>query len=79
MTRNFDIDIEMTASVSPNTVTNIIVAAVEKQTGKQVSDIRIKYDGDKFNGYSITFDPKIKSQNTFKPSKEFIATNFDED
>jgi hypothetical protein len=78
MTRNFDIDIEMTASVSPSTVTNIIVAAVEKQTGRQISDIRIKYDGDKFDGYSITFDPKIKSQHTFKPSKEFIVTNFDE-
>ena len=80
MTRNFDIDIETTASVNPDTVTNIIVAVVEKQTGRQVSDIRIKYDGDKFDGYSITFDPKIKSQsqNTFKPSKEFIVTNFDE-
>jgi|688.fasta_scaffold179012_4 hypothetical protein len=80
MTRNFDIDIETTASVNPDTVTNIIVAVVEKQTGRQVSDIRIKYDGDKFDGYSITFDPKIKSQsqNKFKPSKEFIVTNFDE-
>ena len=80
MTRNFDIDIETTASVNPATVTNIIVATVEKQTGRQVSDIRIKYDGDKFNGYSITFDPKIKSQSqkAFKPSKEFIVTNFDE-
>lgn len=79
MIRNFDIDIEMTASINPNTATNIIVAAVEKQTGRQVSDIRIKYDGDKFNGYSITFDPKLKSPKAFVPSKEFIATNFDED
>jgi hypothetical protein len=80
MTINFDIDIETTASVNPDTVTNIIVAVVEKQTGRQVSDIRIKYDEDKFDGYSITFDPKIKSQsqNKFKPSKEFIVTNFDE-
>jgi hypothetical protein len=77
MIRNFDIDIEMTASINPNTATNIIVAAVEKQTGKQVSDIRVKYDGDKFNGYSITFDPKIKTQNLV-PSKEFIVSHFDE-
>jgi hypothetical protein len=78
MIRNFDIDIEMTASINPNTATNIIVAAVEKQTGKKVSDIRVKYDGDKFNGYSITFDPKVIPRSTFVPSKEFIATNFDE-
>ena len=78
MQKNFDIDIEMTATIGINTATNIIVAAVERQTGRQVSDISVKYDGDKFTGFHLTFDPKIKPANTFKPSKEFIPMNFDE-
>ena len=79
MHKTYDIDIEMTASINPRVVTNILVAAVEKQTGRQVSDIKIKYDGDKFDGYTITFDPKLKLPSGFSPSKEFIATNFDDE
>jgi hypothetical protein len=75
---NFDIDIEMTATIGANTANRIIVAAVERQTGRQVSDIRVKYDGDKFSGYHITFDSKIKAPAKFTPSKEFVVTNFDE-
>jgi len=77
MQKTYDIDIEMTASINQQVVSNIIVAAVEKQTGRQVSDIKIKYDGDKFDGYNITFDSKLKTQSGFKPSQQFIATNFD--
>lgn len=78
MNKQFDIDIEMTATIGANTVNHIIVAAVERQTGRQVSDIRVKYDGDKFSGYYITFDPKIKAPTKFTPSKEFIVNNFDD-
>ena len=79
MHKTYEIDIEMTASINSRVASNIIVAAVEKQTGRQVSDIKIKYDGDKFDGYTISFDPKLKTQSSFKPSKEFIATNFDDE
>jgi hypothetical protein len=78
MNKQFDIDIEMTATIGPETANRIIVSAVERQTGRQVSDVRVKYDGDKFDGYYITFDPKLKSLHNFKPSKEFIVNNFDD-
>lgn len=77
MYKNFDLDIEMTATISPTIVTNIIVAAVERQTGRQVQDISAKYDGDKFAGFSIKFDSKIKAPNLV-PSKEFIVNHFDD-
>jgi len=77
MYKNFDIDIEMTATISPTIATNIIVAAVERQTGRQVQDIRVELDGDKFVGFSIKFDSKMKTQNLV-PSKEFILNNFDD-
>lgn len=78
MNTTYDIDIEMTASIGLTTASNIIVAAVEKQTGRQVQDIKVKYNGDKFAGFDIVFDSKMKAQTHFKPSKEFIVTNFDE-
>jgi hypothetical protein len=77
MFKNFDIDIEMTATISPTIATNIIVAAVERQTGRQVQDIRVKLDGDKFVGFSIKFDSKMKTQNLV-PRNEFILNNFDD-
>lgn len=78
MNKQFDIDIEMTGRISTIVATNIIVAAVERQTGRQVSDIRIRYDGDKFDGFDVTFDPKLRTSHDFKPSKEFVVNNFDE-
>lgn len=77
MHKTYDIDIEMTATIGQNTVNHIVMAAVEQQTGRQISDIRVKYDGDKFAGYHITFNNK-KAPTKFKPSKEFIVNNFDE-
>lgn len=78
MNKKYEIDIEMTATIGITTATNIIVAAVERQTGKQVSDISVKYDGDKFAGFHLTFDSKIKPVTNFKPSKGFVPMNFDE-
>lgn len=78
MNHTFDIDIEMIGRISITATTNIIVAAVERQTGRQVSDIKARYNGEKFDGFDITFDPKLKSYQNFKPSKEFVVTNFDE-
>lgn len=79
MKKTYDIDIEMTASINSTIASNIIVAAVEKQTGRQVSDIKVKYNDDKFDGYTVTFDAKLKPKSDFKPSKQFIATNFDDE
>jgi hypothetical protein len=76
---NHKFDIEMSAIISDSVVRDMVVAAVEKQTGKKVTDIRTSYDGTKFDGYQIIFDPNEKSKVVpFKPSKEFIVTNFDE-
>jgi len=77
MTHKFDI--EMTASISETVAMDMIVAAVEKQTGKRVTDIRAKYDGTRFEGFYVVFDPLDKSKIVpFKPSKEFILNNFDD-
>ena len=75
---DYKFDIEMTAIVNDDVVRNMVVAAVERQTGRQVTDIRTKYDGNKFTGYDIVFDPKLKSYHNLRPSKEFILNNFDE-
>ena len=75
---DYKFDIEMTAIVNDDVVRNMVVAAVERQTGRQVTDIRAKYDGNKFTGYDIVFDPKLKSHHNLRPSKEFILNNFDE-
>ena len=79
MHKTYDIDIEMIGRVSNVVATNIIVAAVEKQTGRQVADIKVRYNGDKFDGFDIIFDPKLKvHHNVVKSTKEFIETHFDE-
>jgi hypothetical protein len=78
MNKEFDIDIEMTANITETVATNIIVAAIERQTGKQVSNIQVKYDGTKFAGFCVLFDPKIKPKQIFKPTKEFIVNNFND-
>ena len=72
-------DIEMTANISDDVVRHMVVAAVEKQTGRQVTDIRTKYDGTKFDGYQVTLDPgtvATPKKHSFKPSKEFIVETF---
>lgn len=81
MKHKFDIDVKMTATIDENLAMNILTEAVEKETGKKVSDIRINYeDGSLFRGFNITFDPHstIKKQ-SFKPSNEFIINKFGAD
>lgn len=73
---NHKFDIEMSANISDSVVRDMVVAAVERQTGKKVTDIRASYDGTKFNGYQITFDPNSTNKTAFKPSKEFIVEKF---
>lgn len=77
MPHKFDIDISMTATIDGALAMKIIREAVEKETGKTVSDIRINYndDGSVFRGFQIIFDPYAKKQ-AFKPSKEFIVNHF---
>jgi len=74
-------DIEMTANITETVAMNMIVAAVEKQTGRQVSDIKLKYDGTKFDGFHVTFDAANMLASTVKrpfvPSKEFIVTHYE--
>lgn len=77
MTHKFDI--EMTAMISSEVAMNMVVAAVERQTGRQVTDIRVKHDGTKFDGFQLTLDPSTiatPKKHAFKPSKEFIVEHF---
>lgn len=76
---NHKFDIEMTANISAEIAQQMIVAAVEKQTGRQVIDIHTKYDGTKFDGYQVILDPTAiatPKKAAFKPSKEFIVETY---
>lgn len=75
----YKFDIAMSATIEDSVAMDMIIAAVEKQTGKQVLNIQPLYDGTRFNGFQVLFDSKTTPKVVpFKTSKEFIATNFDD-
>jgi hypothetical protein len=82
MQHKFNIDIAMTATIDGALAMKILTDAVEKETGKKVSEIRINYndDGSVFRGFHIVFDPHstvgIAKKQSFKPTKEFIVNHF---
>lgn len=67
----------MTANIDADVVKDILIAAVERETGKQVTDITINIDKDKLIGVQVKFDPE-SNKPVFKPTKEFIPMNFGE-
>jgi hypothetical protein len=72
-------NIEISATINDTVAMDMVIATIERQTGKTVSGINPLYDGTRFNGFHVTFDSVAKSKVVpFKPSKEFIVTNFDE-
>jgi hypothetical protein len=77
MPYNFKIDVSMTANIDADVVKNILIAAVERETGKQVTDITINIDKDKLIGVQVRFDPE-SNKPVFKPTKEFMPMNFGE-
>lgn len=77
MPYNFKIDVSMTANIDADVVKDILIAAVERETGKQVTDITINIDKDKLIGVQVKFDPE-SNKPVFKPTKEFIPMNFGE-
>jgi hypothetical protein len=69
----------MTATVSGSMAMQMLADAIEKETGKKVSDIKVNYeDGAVFKGFHVTFDPNSSTihKKPFKPSKEFIVETF---
>jgi hypothetical protein len=77
MPYNFKIDVSMTASIDAEVAKNIIIAAVERETGKQVTDIEVKIEEGELTGFHVKFDPE-SNKPVFKPSTEFIPMNFGE-
>ena len=77
MPYNFRIDVSMTANIDAEVAKSIIVAAVERKTGKQVTDIEVEIEEGEFTGYSIKFDPE-SNKPVFKPASEFVPMNFGE-
>jgi hypothetical protein len=77
MPYNFKIDVSMTASIDAEVAKNIIVAAVERETGKQVTDIEVQIEEGEFAGFHVKFDPE-SNRPVFKPSAEFVPMNFGE-
>jgi hypothetical protein len=77
MPYNFKIDVEMTADIDAEVAKNIIVAAVERETGKQVTEIKVNIEEGELAGFSIRFDPE-SNKPVFKPASEFVPMNFGE-
>lgn len=77
MPYNFKIDVEMTANIDAEVAKSIIIAAVERETGKQVTDIEVQLEEGQLTGYSVRFDPE-SNKPVFKPTKEFVPLNFGE-
>jgi hypothetical protein len=77
MPYNFKIDVEMTADIDAEVAKKIIVAAVERETGKQVTEIKVNIEEGELTGFSIRFDPE-SSKPVFKPASEFVPMNFGE-
>lgn len=77
MPYNFKIDVSMTATIDADVAKNIIIAAVEQETGKQVTDIEVNVEDGELTGFHIKFDPE-SNKPVFKPTKEFIPMNFGE-
>lgn len=77
MPYNFKIDVSMTANIDAEVAKNIIIAAVERETGKQVTDIEVEIEEGELIGYSVRFDPESRKP-VFKPSSEFVPMNFGE-
>jgi hypothetical protein len=77
MPYNFKIDVAMTANIDAEVAKSIIVAAVERETGKQVTDMEVIIDEGQLVGFSIKFDPE-SNKPVFKPASEFVPMNFGE-
>jgi hypothetical protein len=77
MPYNFKIDVEMTANIDAEVAKNIIVAAVERETGKQVTEIKVNIEQGELTGFSVRFDPE-SNKPVFKPTSEFVPINFGE-
>lgn len=77
MPYNFKIDVSMTATIDAEVAKNIIIAAVERETGKQVTDIEVKIEDGELAEFHIKFDAE-SNKPVFKPTKEFIPMNFGE-
>ncbi len=77
MPYNFKIDVSMTATIDAEVAKSIIVAAVERETGKQVTDIRVNIVEGELAGFAIKFDPE-SNKPVFKPTSEFVPMNFGE-
>lgn len=77
MPYNFKIDVSMTAKIDAEVAKSIIVAAVERETGKQVTDIEVNIEEGELTGFDIKFDPE-SNKPVFKPASEFVPMNFGE-
>jgi len=76
MKHDFNIDIEMSSTISNDVAMDMIIEVVERQTGKQVSKITPTYEAGNLNGFHVTFDPNSNTKKSFKPSKEFIVERY---
>lgn len=74
---SYNFNIEMSASIGDTVAMDMVIAAVETQTSKKVLNIQPMYDGTRFNGFQITFDPKFPQKVVqLTSTKEFIVEHF---
>jgi hypothetical protein len=73
----YKIDLAMSAILSPQVVEEMIIAAVERQTGRRVTNISVNYDGAKFNGFHVQFDPNQTVEKEIVTTQKFIADRYE--
>jgi hypothetical protein len=74
---NYKYDLDMSASLSVQVVEQMIKDAVEKQTGKKIASMTVKYNESELAGYDIFFVPDNVKSMYVRTGKEFVVTEYD--
>ncbi|MFY8211690.1 MAG: hypothetical protein ACOVLB_03320 [Candidatus Nanopelagicus sp.] len=73
----YNFDIAMSATLSEHVVHEMVIKAVEQQTGKKVNKVIVTYDGTKFSGYQVFFDSTEAAKTEFTSSKKFVEERYE--
>jgi hypothetical protein len=72
----YNLNIDISSTISLQVVKEMVVAEVERSTGRKVREIiEVVTDGN-FNGYQVIFDTTTPVKKPFVASKEFIPMTY---
>ena len=72
----YNLNIDISSTISLSVVKEMIVAEAERATGRKVQAIEEIITDGKFDGYRILFDSTPSVKKPFVASKEFILETF---